>query len=454
MVMLKVAIIGSGPSGFYAAEALLGALPDVEVDMLERLPTPFGLVRYGVAPDHQKLKQVTAAFDKIASDHRFRLFANVDVGKDVRSKELAELYDAAIFATGAASDKPLGIPGEALPGSYSATEFVAWYNGHPEHRDKTFDLSCEDVVIVGQGNVAIDVCRMLAKSVDELCKDSDICEYALDALSESRIRRIHLIGRRGPAQAKFTAKELRELGSLSRASVIVDPMDLKLSARCLAEAEADPAVAKNLSLFRSFADAQRTASFDININFFMSPTSLVGNSKVESVRLKRTRLEGPTGRQQAVPYGEPIRLAAGAVFRSVGYRGTPIDGLPFDEAAGIIPNRTGRVAFDRKEAPNNVYVAGWIKRGPTGIIGTNRACSFETVASVLADIATHPVRTSSPGREALSRVLYNRSVHPIDFAQWGSIDDHERRRGAQARKPREKFTSVPEMLAVALARTA
>jgi ferredoxin--NADP+ reductase len=448
-VTLKFAIVGSGPSGFYAAEALFKESPDVEVDMLERLPVPFGLVRYGVAPDHQKLKQVTAAFEKTAADHRFRLFGNVEVGKDIRSSELAAMYDAVIFATGAASDKPLGIPGEGLSGSHSATEFVSWYNGHPEHRDRKFDLSCEEVVVVGQGNVAIDVCRILAKSADEL-KDSDICDYALDALSESKIKRIHLIGRRGPAQAKFTAKELRELGSLSRASVVVDPADLQLSPNCQAEENSDSAVARNMSVFRSLAEAQRTAPVGINVKFFVSPLSLVGDLRVEGVELRRNRLEGPSGRQRAVAYGEPIRLAAGAVFRSVGYRGMPVEGLPFDESSGVVPNRAGKVVFDRKDAPDNVYVAGWIKRGPTGIIGTNRACSFETVASLLSDVPARSDRNSSPGREGLSRLLRERGVRSVDFIQWGAINDHERHQGSQALKPREKLTSVREMLAIAL----
>jgi len=448
----KFAIVGSGPSGFYAAEALLDALPDVEVDVLERLPVPFGLVRYGVAPDHQKLKQVTAAFERVAGDSRFRLFANVDVGSDVRASELAAIYDAVIFATGAALDRPLGIPGEGLPGSHSATEFVSWYNGHPEHSGKKFNLSCESAVIIGQGNVAIDVCRILAKSVDEL-KDSDICEHALDALAESKIRRIHLLGRRGPAQAKFTAKELRELSTLSRASVATVPADLELATNCLAEAERDPAIAKNLSIFRSFAGSRRAAPVSIDIDFFVSPTCIVGDAAVEAVELTRNRLEGLPGQQRAVACGEPIRLAAGAVFRSVGYRGSPIEGLPFNEVTGTVPNRAGKVIDDREDALGNVYVTGWIKRGPTGIIGTNRACAFETVDALLAELAKAKGK-SAPGQEALTRLLRERKVKVVDFLQWRAIDEHERRRGTQVRKPREKLTSVPEMLSIALARTA
>jgi ferredoxin--NADP+ reductase len=441
----KVAVVGSGPSGFYAAEALLAAEGAIEVDLIEKLPTPFGLVRYGVAPDHPKLKQVCATFETIASHPRLAFFGNVAMGRDVTIAELRDLYDAVVVANGSSADRKLGIPGEDLRGSWSATEFVAWYNGHPDYRDHPFDLSAETAVVVGQGNVAIDVCRILAKSVDEL-RGTDICAHALEALAESRVRDIHLVGRRGPVQAKCAAKELRELGTLGSADVVVDPTGLALGASCEAEL-ADPrgaASAQNMKLLRSFAGKPRAHDRAIHIHFNLAPRAIEGPSEVRRVAFDRSRLVGEPFAQTAEPAGEIVSIDAGLVFRSVGYRGVATDGLPFDERSGTIPNRDGRVVDADGRPVAGVYVVGWIKRGPSGIIGVNRACSLATVERLLADL--DGARSGKAGRRALRSLLADRRVRVVDFPRWGRIDALERAAGGPAGKPREKLTSLAAML--------
>lgn len=443
----KVAIVGSGPSGFYAAEALLEA--GAEVDVIERLPTPFGLVRFGVAPDHPKLKSVCRNFAEIAGHERFAFFGNVTLGRDVTIDELREFYDAVVIASGASSDRKLGVPGEDLPGSWSATEFVAWYNGHPEFRDRTFDLSCEAAVILGHGNVAIDVCRILSKSVDEL-RRTDICAHALETLAESRMHDVHLVGRRGPAQAKWTAKELREIGMLDDADVVLDEADLVLGPICKAEL-ADPrglTAAQSVKILRTFQGRERAQKKAVHLHFNLSPRALEGADRVEHVAFDRCRLSGDAFSQVAEPTGEVVSIKAGAVFRSVGYKGAATDGAPFDARSGTIPHERGRV-MDGGAPARGLYVAGWIKRGPSGVIGVNRACSLETVETMLSDLGDAPSR--APGRAALRTLLAARGARPVDFASWSRIDAAEVAAGAAVGKPREKFTSVDEMLAAAFA---
>ncbi|MEH2487737.1 FAD-dependent oxidoreductase [Bradyrhizobium sp. AZCC 2230] len=448
---LRVAIIGSGPSGFYAAEALLQSEHTTEVDIFERLPVPYGLVRYGVAPDHPRLKDVANTYAEIARDPRLSFIGNITFGKDFTLRELADCYHAVILATGAATDRKLGIPGEDIQGSHAATSFVGWYNGHPDYRDLVFDLSGDAAIIIGQGNVAIDVCRILAKSPDELRK-TDIAAHALDALAESRIREIHLIGRRGPVQSRFTTKELRELGQLSECDPFVDPNDLLLSDACKSELAdvREPARARNFDTFRSFSARQREKPKCCRIHFFLSPREARGEHKLEELVLERTRLIGAAGRQEAVGTGQTLSIKAGLLIRSVGYSGRALEGIPFDDARGTIPNKDGRAEMaSAGECP--VYVAGWIKRGPTGIIGTNRADSMATVATLLADLPTF-MPQPKPGREAFALLLAQRAMRPVSFQEWEMIDWAEKARGTPFGKPREKFTRIPEMLAASTGR--
>ena len=444
---LRVAVVGSGPSGFYAAEALLKSDRVIAVDVIERLPAPFGLVRYGVAPDHPKLKEAILAYQVIARLPRFSLVANVTVGRDVTVEELRAHYHATVFTCGAEADRRLGVPGEDLPGSHTATEFVAWYNGHPDYRDRRFDLSSDVVAVVGQGNVAADVCRILAKSVDELhC--TDIAEHALAALAASRVREIHVIGRRGPAQAKFTNKELKELGELANCAVEIDPAALELNAESSTElaAKTNFISAKNVEILRGFANGARVDKpRRLIFHFLESPLRLDGAGRVQQLVLARNELRGPPFAQVAHPTDELNTLACGLVFRSIGYGGVPIPGLPFDAKRGVFPTQDGRVVDAKGSAIPGLYAAGWIKRGPTGIIGTNRADSVATVKSLLADLA-HLPQERRAGSRGLASLFERRGVRPVCYADWQAIDAEEIARGASKGKPREKFTRVEEML--------
>jgi len=446
---LKVAIVGAGPSGFYAAEALLKSGLVVRIDMIERLPAPFGLVRHGVAPDHPKLKEAIAVYDRIARSPEFRFFGNVTVGRDVTAEALGAAYHAVIFASGAETDRRLGVPGEDLPGSYTATEFVGWYNGHPDYRDRVFDLSQEVAIIIGQGNVAADVCRILAKTVDEL-KHTDIAEHALDALAASRVRDIYVVGRRGPAQAKFTAKELRELGDLDATEVLVNPAELELNPESLAEFEERKGAAakKNVDILRDFAARPRgEKARRIHFKFLLSPTSILGRNHVEGVAFECNRLSGPPFEQAARGTGELVELAAGLVFRSIGYKGVAMAGVPFDARQGVFPTRDGRITDEQGTVVPGLYACGWIKRGPTGIIGTNKPCSVATVASVIADGAALD-EVSRPGAEGLPALMGADGRRVVSYEDWIAIDQAEMSRGTPSGKPREKFTSVEQMLEI------
>ena len=435
--------MGSGPSGFYAAEALLKSTLTVEVDMLERLPVPFGLVRFGVAPDHPKLKQSTAIFDQVAQSPRFNFMGNITVGRDISVKDLQNTHHAVLFACGAELDRRLGLEHENLSGSHTATEFVGWYNGHPDYRDRHFDLSAETAVVIGHGNVAIDVARILCKPVDQL-RNTDIAQHALDELAASRVREVHLIGRRGPAQASFTTKELRELGELTGCEVRVSADDLQLGAACLAELENKNNfnAAKNVETLRSWSvRAQTNPEKRIHFHFLNSPAAIGGASRLERITLEQNELKGPPFAQ--LPKGTGLRseLRCGLLFRSVGYRGVPMPGVPFDGARGIFPNTNGRIG-----SSPGLYAAGWIKRGPSGIIGTNRADAVATIQSLLADVPQLDARQRS-GAGAIHEILQRR--HPVvSYVDWRRIDAEEQRRGVAVGKPREKITRVDDMLAL------
>ena len=428
---LRVAIVGSGPAGFYAAGALLSADTPVEVDMIERLPTPWGLVRLGVAPDHPKLKTVSRAFERIAEQPGFRFFGNVEIGRDLTHEDLLQLYDAVVYAVGAQTDRRLGIPGEDLPGSWAATEFVAWYNGHPDYQALQFDLNVERAIVIGNGNVAVDIARMLALTPEELAP-TDTTDAAIAAIGSSPIEEIVMLGRRGPAQAAFTPPELAELGELAGADVIVDPADLE-------GAEAtDTHSERNLELLHEFA--ARTPSGKprrLVLRFFRSPVAILGDERVEAIELVRNTLDAD---QRAVPTDEHETLECGLVFRSVGYRGVALPGVPFDERSGTIPNEGGRVA-------PGVYVAGWIKRGPTGVIGTNKKDATETVELLLADL-TQPKGASADDVDAL---LDERGVRRVVYAGWLSIDQVEQAAGAKLGRHRVKLCTWDELLAAGAA---
>ncbi len=450
---LRVAVVGSGPSGFYAAEALLTteehrpAPLTVKVDMFEHLPAPFGLVRYGVAPDHEKIKHITKVYDAIALHEGFSFYGNVSVGKDISIDELKNHYDAIVFTCGAATDKKLGIPGEDLSGSHTATEFVAWYNGHPDYRTCEFDLSGEVAVIIGQGNVAMDVGRILCKTPDEL-KNTDIAQHALDALAESKIKEVHLVGRRGPVQAAFTTPEIREFGELADCDPVLGAKELEINEASQEELkdEAHPQRQKNLEILSQYA-ASGVSSKERKfvIHFLKSPKELKGEGRLEKVILEKNQLTGESNQQKAKGTGETEELPCRILFRSVGYRGIPIDGVPFDDKKGIFPNQDGRVTDNGKVVPG-LYCSGWIKRGPSGLIGTNKPDSFATVENIFSDL-NQLAPCSNPDSKAVLALLKKKNTKVIDFKDWQKIDAAEIQRGQKTGKPLEKFVEVRQMLA-------
>jgi ferredoxin/flavodoxin---NADP+ reductase len=437
---LRVAVVGSGPAGFYAAAALLASDLEVEVDMIERLPTPWGLVRLGVAPDHPNIKAVSRAFERTAAQPGFRFFGNVEVGKDVEHAELARLYDAVVYSVGAQTDRQLGIPGEDLPGSWAATEFVAWYNGHPDFQDLSFDLSAERAVVIGNGHVALDVARMLALTPEEL-GSTDTTDPAIEAIAGSGIREILVVGRRGPVQAAWTPVEVGELGELAGADVIVDAADLELDEASEAELEAAaPTVRRNVEHLRDYAERKPTGKpRTIRLRFFASPVAIHGDGKVEAIELVRNELVD--GR--AVPTEEYETIQCGIVFRSVGYQGVALPGLPFDEKSATIPNEGGRVE-------PGLYVAGWIKRGPSGVIGTNKKDATETVALLLDDARAGLL--PSRGEGTLEALLAERGAEAILYAGWEAIDAAERSAGEPLGRPRVKLATWADLLAAARAK--
>jgi ferredoxin--NADP+ reductase len=444
---LRVAVVGSGPAAFYAAGHLLAN--EAEVDMIERLPTPWGLVRLGVAPDHPKLKAVSRAFEKIAQRPGFRFFGNVEIGRDVEHAELARLYDAVVYAVGAQTDRQLGIPGEDLPGSWSATAFVAWYNGHPDYQDLQFDLSSERAVVVGNGNVAIDVARMLALTAEELAP-TDTTDPAIDAISGSGIREIVMLGRRGPAQASFTPQELQELGELAGADVVVDPADLELDPASESALEHDRERARrNVEILREYATRTPTGKpRTLRLRFKVSPVAILGNGRVEAVEVVRNELvAGEDGQIRALPTDDRELIPCGIVFRSVGYRGVALPGVPFDERSGRMPNRDGRVVDAEGRPIPGLYCAGWIKRGPTGVIGTNKKDAIETVDLLLEDARTGDLPSASQAAgDGLERLLLEGGTGFVEYRGWEAIDTAERTAGEPHGRPRIKLCSWDELL--------
>ncbi len=452
---LRVAIVGAGPTGFYAADHLLrNPAVVVDLDMFDRLPTPYGLVRLGVAPDHQKIKFVTNAFDKVAASPRFRFYGGVEFGKDVTLADLKALYHQIVYCTGAQTDRRMGIPGEDLTGSHPATEFVAWYNGHPDYRDCAFDLSQESVAVVGVGNVAADVVRILCRTPEELAT-TDIADYALEALRKSRVRDVYLLGRRGPAQAAFTNPEVRELGELADADITAIPQEVELDplSRVAVERSQDRATLKKVEMLREYARRAPTGkSRRLVLRFLVSPVELIsdGAGRVAAMRLVRNELYATsTGALQPRATDRFEELPVGLVFRSVGYRGVPLPGVPFNESWGVILNDKGRVLDPDTKLPIvGEYAAGWIKRGPTGVIGTNKPDAAETVECMFEDLARgavlEPTRPEAAAAEALVR---QRQPNYVSYTDWLKLNEIEVARGRAQGRPRVKLTSVEEMLA-------
>ncbi len=454
---LRVAIVGSGPAGFYAAAQLLaGSEPTVTVDVFDRLMTPWGLVRFGVAPDHPKIKSVTRVFEKTARAPGFRFHGNVEIGRDLSHEQLASAYHAVLYAVGTPGDRRLGIPGEDLPGSESATEFVAWYNGHPDYADRDFDLSCRRAVVVGNGNVALDVARMLALSVAELSV-TDIADHAIELLRRSEIEEIVVLGRRGPAQVAFTNPELRELADLELADVIVDTADVQLDAASAAAlADSDLATRRNVETLQEYA-AMTPAGKPrrIVLRFLSSPVEIEGEERVGAIVIERNSLQpGPDGALRAVPTGVRERLETGLVLRSIGYVGAPLPGVPFDERRMTVLNDGGRVLDpDGRRPLPGVYAAGWIKRGPSGVIGTNKKCAQETTALLLEDFAAGRLPNPTLTPQELLAGLRSAGVQVVDYAGWEAIDAHERALGEPAGRPRVKLVRRHEQLRHATGRT-
>ncbi len=450
---LRVAIIGAGPTGFYAAEHLFKRKDIVvEVDMFDSLPTPYGLVRAGVAPDHQKIKSVTKVFSRTAQKPGFRFFGNVEFGKDLYLEDLRNHYHQIIYCTGAQTDRYLNIPGADLEGHHPATEFVAWYNGHPDYCDLQFDLSQEKVAVIGVGNVAIDVARILCLSHAELAR-TDVADYALEALSNSGVKEIYVIGRRGPVQAKFTTPEVKEIGELEEADVFVLPEEAELDE--LSEQQlvsgADRGTARKVQLLQSYAENKPTGKpKQLTLRFLVSPVEFYGDDdgRVESMRLVKNELyatEAGTLRPRATNQFE--ELEAGLVFRSIGYLGVPLPGVPFNDSWGVILNDEGRVMTENGEPVTGEYTAGWIKRGPSGVIGTNKPDALETVEKMIEDLhAGSILNPGNPSASSIEILIRERQPNYFSFEDWEILDEIEVSKGEATGRPRIKFTTVEEML--------
>ena len=447
---LRIVVVGSGPAGFYAAGHLLTGVGDREVmiDMVDRLPTPFGLVRSGVAPDHPKIKSVTRVFEKTAAHARFRFFGGVEFGRDVMREELRSRYHVIVYATGSSADRPMGIPGEGLAGSWAATDLVGWYNAHPDYADLEFDLSGERAVVVGNGNVALDVARMLVLAPAELAL-TDTADHAIDALAGSAIREVVVLGRRGPGQAAFTNPELRELGELEDVDVVVDAEQLE-AALAVSDPDMNATAKRNVEILRGYAQRpSRGASRRIELRFLRSPLELIGDRRVQALLVARNQLvEGDAGSLKAVATGHRETIETGLVLRAIGYRGLPLAGVPFDGRRGTIANEHGRVIGDDGPAVGE-YAVGWIKRGPSGVIGTNKKDAQETVDVILADAEAGRVLTPDLAVSDLQDLLTARKNGVVGYDGWERIDRHERARGEPTGRPRVKLTGLGEMLRIA-----
>jgi ferredoxin--NADP+ reductase len=452
---LRVAVVGAGPTGFYTVEHLLKQKDlAVAVDLFERLPSPYGLVRYGVAPDHQKIKSVTKVYDRIAQDGRFRYFGNVELGKHLSVDDLRRHYHQIVYTTGAQTDRHLGIPGEDLIGSLPATEFVAWYNGHPDYRDYQVDLSHENAAVVGVGNVAMDVARILCRTPEELAV-TDIADYALEALRHSQVKNVYILGRRGPAQAKFTTPEIKELGEMAdtEAIVLAEEAELDPLSQAALAKSSDRATTRKMEIIQSYVNRRPEGkSRTLTLRFLVSPVELIGDEhgQVKCMRLVRNELyatEAGTLRPRATNHFE--ELPVGLVFRSIGYRGVPLPGVPFNDSWGVIMNQGGRVIDPETKAQVvGEYTAGWIKRGPSGVIGTNKPDALETVTYMLADAAAgitcQPETTSA---ESIMELVARRQPDFLTYDDWLRLDEMEVSKGKAMGRPRVKFTTIEQMLA-------
>lgn len=442
---VRVAVVGSGPSGLYAATELLKRNARAEVDIYDRLPTPGGLARAGVSPDHAARRAVIGVYERLAiASGRCRFFGNVEIGRDLTHAELLTHYHAVIYASGSSSDKRLGIAGEDLPGSAAATDFVGWYNAHPDHAERRFDLSHERAVVIGNGNVALDVARMLLLPVDEL-RHTDTADHALDALAQSRVREVVIVGRRGPAQASFTAPELLELAALHDVDIVIEDADSEH-----AWSGGQPLRTKLLRELQMRREQSRSRR--LVLRFQTSPVEIIGDTQVRGIKLAHNTLVreagGASDNIRAQTTDRIDTLDCGLVLRSVGYRALPLPGLPFDAARAVLPNAQGRVLDAVGGSPlPGVYVAGWLKRGPSGVIGSNKLCSMATVQALLADTAHLPPPPAS--RQALDALLKTRQPQAVDYSAWKSIDRHECSRGAAQNRPRNKYTRIDDMLASA-----
>ncbi len=449
---LRVAIIGSGPSGFYAADWLLRqANLVVQIDMFDRLPTPYGLVRGGVAPDHPKIKTVSKVYDKTAANPHFRFYGYVEIGKDISHAELKAHYHQIVYAVGAQTDRRLGVPGEQLEGSHAATEFVAWYNAHPDFHHFTFDLSQTSAAVIGNGNVAMDVARILASSYEELHR-TDIADYALEALEHSKVTDIYMLGRRGPAQAAFTNPELKEFGELEDADIIVRPEDIDLDplSQAAVEREHDATTLKNLATLQEFAKRPlRGKTKRIHMRFLVSPVELEGTNRVEAIKLVKNELQAaPDGSLRARATDQFETLPVGLVFRSIGYMGVALPDVPFDAKGGVIPNEHGRVIDPATKQPvQGEYAVGWIKRGPSGIIGTNKPDALDTVNMMIEDVPNLPALNSADASpEAVEMLIRSRQPEYVSYTDWQILDKLEQDNGAVQGRPRIKFSRIQDML--------
>lgn len=453
---LRVAIIGAGPSGFYAADQIIkDPETQAQVDLFDRLPTPYGLVRGGVAPDHPKIKSVTRVYERTAAKEGFRFFGNVEVGRDLGVEDFERHYHAVIYTFGAEADRELGIPGEDLPGCHAATAFVGWYNAHPDYADRDFHLDqAKRAVVIGNGNVAMDVSRMLALDDAEL-RRTDIADHAIDLLDASGIEEIVVLGRRGPAQAAYTNPEVRELGDLEEADVIVDPAEVKLdpaSRAWIDSEEADKTARMNVEIVEEFARREPSGKPKrIVLRFLSSPIEIRGGDRVESIVIGRNELVEEDGSLRARDTGEREELECDLVLRSVGYTGVPLRGIPFDEQRGTILNENGRVLESHGGGHwTGHYTAGWIKRGPSGVIGTNKRCATETVEHLLQDVADGRVlEPDSPDPNAIESLLKERGANYVSFSGWEKIDQAEVTKGEPHGRPRVKFVRIDEMLETA-----
>ena len=453
---LRVAIIGAGPAGFYAADQILrDEETHAQVDLFDRLPTPYGLVRGGVAPDHPKIKAVTRVYERTAKREGFRFFGNVEIGRDIGVEDLTGHYHAILYTFGAEADRELGIPGEDLPGSYSATSFVGWYNAHPDYADRDFGLErVERAVVIGNGNVALDVTRMMALDEPEL-RQTDIADHAIDVLAESGIEEIVVLGRRGPAQASWTNPEIIELGELEEADVLIGEGEAELdpvSRAWIDSDDSDKTARVNVETIERYASAGPSGKPKrILIRFLSSPVEIRGGDRVESIVIGRNELVETDGGLKARDTGEREEIPCQLVLRSVGYTGVPLEGAPFDSDRGTIPNVSGRVL----EAPGGDpltghYTAGWIKRGPSGVIGTNKKCATETVELLLEDVAAgNLLDPSDPSPAAIERLLDERRARHVSFSGWEQIDTTEVTRGEPHGRPRVKFANFDDLLAAA-----